>query len=92
MISYYIKDLDDAKRLANICSKYDFTIDVIYGMQTINGSSILGVASLVGNHISIDPHTNDRDQFYAFVNDLNAYSFENDLNIPDCDLTANTGD
>lgn len=59
MISYYIGSSDNAERLVRLCRKYDFDIDIMYGRYIIDGKSILGVMSLVGNTVGIDLMTYD---------------------------------
>lgn len=59
MISYYIGSSDNAGRLVRLCRKYDFDIDIMYGRYIIDGKSILGVMSLVGNTVGIDLMTYD---------------------------------
>lgn len=42
MVSYFIKDVDSAKKLTSICEKYkDADIDVTYGRQVIDGNLFL---------------------------------------------------
>lgn len=59
MISYYIGSGDNAERLVSLCRKYDFDIDIMHRRYIIDGKSILGVMSLVGDTIGIDLMTDD---------------------------------
>lgn len=59
MISFYLGSHEDAERLVNLCRKYDFDIDIVHRRYIIDGKSILGIMSLVGNTIGIDLMTGD---------------------------------
>lgn len=61
MISFYLGSSDDAERLTNLCRKYNFDIDVVHRRYIIDGKSILGIMSLVGNTVGIDLMTDDED-------------------------------
>lgn len=71
MISYLIKDEKSAKKLVNICEKYeDSDIDVIYGRQIIDGKSILGVMSLMGRMVTIKINNEENEkEFEKEIND-----------------------
>ena len=55
-----------------MCEKYkdQMEIDIICGRQTIDAYSILGVYSLVGHVVSIEPQTDDTDLMEIFGEDL----------------------
>ena len=61
MIFIKLDNLETVNKLVNICTKYkEHTyIDVIYGRYTLDGCSVLGVASLIGNIVKIKPNTDD---------------------------------
>lgn len=59
MISYEINSLDDAKKLNDICNKYNEDIDIIYQRQIIDGKSYLGIASLIGHIVGVEIITDD---------------------------------
>lgn len=69
MISYNLDSIEKAKNLVNICEKYkdDFNIDIIHGRQVIDGTSILGVISLVGNIVSIRTSFDNNERFAEFT-------------------------
>lgn len=74
MIAFKIETLADAQNLVNICDKYPFNIDVIHGVQTVDAKSFLGVASLLGNYVSVIPITNDKDAISKLENDIKPIS------------------
>ena len=74
MIAFKIETLTDAQNLVNICDKYPFNIDVIHGVQTVDAKSFLGVASLLGNYVSVIPITNDKDAISKLENDIKPIS------------------
>ena len=47
MIFLNLDSLDKASNLTKVCEKYDVDFDVLYGRYTIDGKSVLGVASLI---------------------------------------------
>lgn len=74
MTAFKIETLTDAQNLVNICNKYPFNIDIIYSTQTVDGKSILGVSSLLGNYVSVIPITDDKDAVIKFENDIKPIS------------------
>ena len=74
MTAFKIETLTDAQNLVNICTKYPFNIDIIYSTQTVDGKSILGVSSLLGNYVSVIPITDDKDAVIKFENDIKPIS------------------
>ena len=74
MTAFKIETLTDAQNLVNICNKYPFNIDIIYSTQTVDGKSILGVSSLLGNYVSVIPITDDKDAMIKFENDIKPIS------------------
>lgn len=73
MISYRIENTEKAERLVSLCRQFTEDIDVIYGRQIIDGKSILGVISLVGDIVSLEVITDSqrvRDTFMSKVENL----------------------
>lgn len=72
MVSYFIKDVDSAKKLVSVCEKYEEAeIDVIYGRQIIDGKSILGVMSLMGRMVSLKVNSANEDDEKNFEEEIN---------------------
>lgn len=80
MLSYNINSFEAANRLTKMCDKYKdvVAIDVIYGRYTVDGSSILGVHSLSGHIVSIDPQTTDKNILKQIEDDLQKITEENE--------------
>ncbi len=74
MIAFKIETLADAQNLVNICDKYSFNIDVIHGVQTVDAKSFLGVASLLGNYVSVIPITDDKNTVIKLENEIKPIS------------------
>lgn len=76
MLNYNIDTFDAASRFVKMCEKYKdkMEIDVCHGRQIIDGYSILGVCSLVGNIVSVEPITDDKDVINKFRKDLEELS------------------
>jgi len=75
----YLETLDTVKDLCKICDTYrdKMDIDVTYGRYTIDGCSVLGVASLLGNVVGIKPNTDDGKKiecFYEEIKNIGAYN------------------
>lgn len=72
MLNYNLDSVQSAKNLVHLCEKYhdDMSIDVIHGRQTVDGCSLLGVASLVGNFVCINPIGDNREQMMKFAEEL----------------------
>ena len=72
MLSFNIDSKESAEKLIRLCEKYrdDTEVDVICGRQTVDGRSFLGVISLAGNFVTVDPQTNDKAVLEQFKNDL----------------------
>lgn len=72
MVSYFIKDVDSAKKLVSVCEKYEEAeIDAIYGRQIIDGKSILGVMSLMGRMVSLKVNSRNEDDEKNFEEEIN---------------------
>lgn len=74
LIAFKIETLDDAQNLVNICDKYPFNIDVIHGIQTVDAKSVLGVASLLGNYVSVIPITDNEEMSNKLENEIKPIS------------------
>lgn len=72
MLNYNLNSMKAAECLIRLCEKYRDTIevDVIHGRQTIDGASMLGVYSLIGNIVSLDVHSNDEVAIQRFTTEL----------------------
>lgn len=72
MIFLKLDNLEKAKELCKVCDSYkeQMYIDILYGRYTIDGCSMLGVASLLGNVVEIKPCTNDENLMKLFLADV----------------------
>lgn len=72
MLSYNIDSCESAGKLIHLCEKYHdkMGIDVIHGRTTIDGCSMLGVHSLIGNIVGIEPQTCDEKLIREFGEEL----------------------
>lgn len=72
MIAYNLKDFNSARYLVDCCEKYkeSFDTDIIFGRYTVDGCSVLGVQSLVGHIVSVDPQTDDKDLIDSLAAEL----------------------
>ena len=72
MFSFNIISEEAAIRLTRLCKKYHkkMDIDVVHGRYIIDGCSILGVYSLIGHIVTIDPQSGDEILLEQFRNEL----------------------
>lgn len=72
MLNYNIDSFDAAGKLVKMCEKYkgQMDIDVVCGRQIIDGYSVLGVHSLIGHVVSLEPQTDDQELIGKFKKDL----------------------
>ena len=70
MILINLDSLDKVTQLTRVCEKYDIDFDITYGRYIINGKSVLGVSSLIGNIVKIVPDTNDNLMLGYIIKDL----------------------
>lgn len=72
MLNYNIDTFDSATKLVRMCEKYkgQMEIDVNWGRYTVDGFSMLGVHSLVGHVVTLDPQTDDLELRNRFERDL----------------------
>ena len=61
MIFIKLDSLETVNKFVNICTRYKEKtyVDVVYGRYTLDGCSVLGVSSLIGNIVKIIPSTDD---------------------------------
>lgn len=74
MTAFKIETLTDAQNLVNICNKYPFNIDIIYSTQTVDGKSILGVSSLLGNYVGVIPITDNEEMLNKLESEIKPIS------------------
>ena len=60
MIFLNLDTLDKVDKLTRVCDRYEINFDVIHGRYIIDGRSVLGVSSLLGNIVKIVPDTDDK--------------------------------
>lgn len=72
MIFIELETIEKSKKFSNICDMYKerMYIDVSHGRQIIDGTNILGITSLIGNIVKIEPITHDEDLINKFYNDI----------------------
>lgn len=72
MLSYNLDSFESAKKLIGLCEKYkdQMDIDVICGRYIIDACSVLGVHSLIGHIVSIEPQTDDENLKSEFGEEL----------------------
>ena len=74
MLNYNLDSLQSAEKLVRLCEKYrdemELDIDVIYGRQTVDGCSLLGVTSLIGHFVTVNPIGRDKDKIQRFAEEL----------------------
>ena len=74
MLNYNLDSVQSAEKLVWLCEKYrdemELDIDVIYGRQTVDGCSLLGVTSLIGHFVTANPIGRDRDKIQQFAEEL----------------------
>lgn len=78
MISYNIDSAQSAVKLIHLCERYchSMDIDVIYGRYVIDGCSMLGVHSLIGHTVTLEPQTGDKNLLEEFKKDLEYIKYE----------------
>lgn len=72
MLNFNLNSKKSAEDLIKLCEKYreDVEVEVIHGNQTVNGCSLLGVFSLLGNFVGIKPDSRDKDAVQRFSDEL----------------------
>lgn len=72
MLNYNLDSVQAANKLVQLCEKYheDMDIDIVHGRYIIDGCSMLGVHSLIGHIVSIEPQTDDENLKSEFGEEL----------------------
>lgn len=72
MLSYNIDSIESAEKLLRMCERYKdlMDIDIICGRYIIDAYSMLGVRSLIGHMVSVDPQTDNKNLVERFRKDL----------------------
>ena len=62
MLSYNIDSIESAEKLLRMCERYKdlMDIDIICGRYIIDAYSMLGVHSLIGHMVSVEPQTDNK--------------------------------
>lgn len=78
MLSFNIDSMKSAKNLIQLCEKYHdrMEVDVIHGRYIIDGCSMLGVHSLLGHTVTLEPQTDDKKLVEQFGKELEKYRNE----------------
>lgn len=78
MLSFNIDSMKSAKKLIHLCEKYHdrMEVDVIHGRYIIDGCSMLGVHSLLGHTVTLEPQTDDKKLVEQFGKELEKYRNE----------------
>lgn len=76
MLNYNLDSMEAAGKLTRMCEKYKghMEIDVICGRQIIDAYSILGVYSLIGHIVALEPQSNETELLAQFQEDLKEIS------------------
>lgn len=72
MLNFNLNSKKSAEDLIKLCEKYrdDVEVEVIHGNQTVNGCSLLGVFSLIGNFVGIKPDSRGERAVKRFAEEL----------------------
>lgn len=72
MLSFNLNSKKSAEDLIKLCEKYrdDVEVEVIHGNQIVNGCSLLGVFSLIGNFVGIKADSRDESAVQRFAEEL----------------------
>lgn len=71
MVFITLDSLDKVNALTKVCEKYnDIDTDVMHGRYIVNGCSVLGVSSLLGNIVKVCPNTTDGTLMNSIIKDL----------------------
>lgn len=68
MLNYNLDSIQSAEKLVKLCERHcDIAdIDVNCGRHSIDGRSLMGVISLIGNFVTVNPQTDDQDIIRKF--------------------------
>lgn len=72
MVFSQLESLEMVRSLVEICDKYSelFDVDIQYGRYTVDGCSVLGVASMLGKIVTIVINTSDTLMYNAIMREL----------------------
>ena len=72
MLSFNLDSKESEEKLIRLCEKYrdDVEVEAIHGNQTVNGCSLLGVFSLIGNFVGINAYSGDENKMQSFEEEL----------------------
>lgn len=72
MLSFNLNSKKSAEDLIKLCEKYrdDVEVEVIHGNQIVNGCSLLGVFSLMGNFVGVKADSRDERAVKRFAEEL----------------------
>ena len=72
MLNFNLNSKKSAEDLIKLCEKYrdDVEVEVIHGNQIVNGCSLLGVFSLIGNFVGIKTDSRDERAVKRFAEEL----------------------
>lgn len=78
MLNFNLNSKKSAEDLIKLCEKYrdDVEVEVIHGNQTVNGCSLLGVFSLMGNFVGVKADSRDEDAVQRFAEELEILKHE----------------
>ena len=71
MVFVTLDSLEVVNALVKVCERYkDVDTDVMHGRYTVDGRSVLGVSSLLGNIVKVCPNTTDETIMNSMIKDL----------------------
>ena len=72
MLSFNLNSKESAENLIRLCEKYhdDMEVDIIHGRQIVDGCSLMGVISLLGNFVTVRPNCEDEEMIQKFSDEL----------------------
>lgn len=72
MLSFNLNSKESAENLIRLCEKYhdSMEVDIIHGRQTVDGCSLMGVISLLGNFVTVRPNCEDKKLIQKFSDEL----------------------
>lgn len=79
MTNYHLKTFRDVEKLVEFCRNFNSEVDVIHQRYTIDGKSMLGVMSLVGNVVCLEIISDDEKEINRFNVGINRMMEEADV-------------
>lgn len=71
MVFVTLDSLDKVNALVKVCERYkEVDTDVMHGRYTVDGRSVLGVSSLLGNIVKVCPNTTNKELMCSIIKDL----------------------